>query len=46
MSAPVALILGAGPGVGIAVAKKLASNGYRVAVASRSGKSSTEGFSP
>jgi NAD(P)-dependent dehydrogenase (short-subunit alcohol dehydrogenase family) len=44
MSAPVALVLGAGPGVGIAVAKKLASNGYKVAVASRSGKSSTEGF--
>ncbi|KAF2734069.1 hypothetical protein EJ04DRAFT_494011 [Polyplosphaeria fusca] len=40
----VALILGYGPGVGAAVAKKLASNGYKVAVASRSGKTSAEGF--
>jgi NAD(P)-dependent dehydrogenase (short-subunit alcohol dehydrogenase family) len=43
----VALILGYGPGIGASVAKKLASNGYKVAVASRSGGSSpktTEGF--
>ncbi len=43
---PVALILGAGPRVGSAVAKKLASNGYAVAVASRKGTDSRndEGF--
>lgn len=34
---PVALILGAGPRVGISVAKKFASNGYKVAIVSRSG---------
>ena len=33
----VVLILGAGPRVGTAVAKKFASEGYKVAVASRSG---------
>ncbi|KAI9150097.1 NAD(P)-binding protein [Paramyrothecium foliicola] len=33
----VALILGAGPNVGASVASKLASNGYKIAVASRSG---------
>jgi NAD(P)-dependent dehydrogenase (short-subunit alcohol dehydrogenase family) len=37
MTAPVALILGAGPRVGGAVAEKFASLGYRIAVASRSG---------
>ena len=36
-SAPVALILGAGPRVGAAVVEKFASNGYKVALASRSG---------
>lgn len=40
---PVALILGAGPRVGISVAKKLAGEGYKVAIVSRSG-ASTEGF--
>ncbi|KAJ8098114.1 hypothetical protein POJ06DRAFT_200426 [Lipomyces tetrasporus] len=34
---PVVLILGAGPRVGASVAEKFASNGYEVAVASRSG---------
>lgn len=34
---PIALILGAGPRVGSAVANKLASDGYAVAVASRKG---------
>ncbi|CZR61783.1 uncharacterized protein PAC_11680 [Phialocephala subalpina] len=37
MAAPVALILGAGPRVGASVAEKLASNGYLVVTASRSG---------
>ena len=34
---PVVLILGAGPRVGASVAEKFASNGYKVAVVSRSG---------
>ena len=34
---PVILILGAGPRIGASVAEKFASNGYKVAVASRSG---------
>ena len=34
---PVVLILGAGPRTGASVAKKFASDGYKVAVASRSG---------
>ncbi|KAL2869511.1 uncharacterized protein BJX67DRAFT_347500 [Aspergillus lucknowensis] len=37
MTTPVALILGAGPRVGGSVAAKLASKGYSVAIASRSG---------
>lgn len=36
-ASPVVLILGAGPRVGASVADKFASNGYKVAVASRSG---------
>ncbi|ETS74082.1 hypothetical protein PFICI_13948 [Pestalotiopsis fici W106-1] len=36
-SKPVVLILGAGPRIGSSVAKKFASSGYSVAVASRSG---------
>lgn len=36
-SKPVVLILGSGPRVGLSVAKKFASNGYSVAIASRSG---------
>ncbi|KAK9311271.1 hypothetical protein V1524DRAFT_450394 [Lipomyces starkeyi] len=35
--APVVLILGAGPRIGASVAEKFVSNGYEVAVASRSG---------
>ena len=34
---PTVLILGAGPRIGASVAEKFASNGYKVAVASRSG---------
>ncbi|KAK9482887.1 hypothetical protein V1527DRAFT_521768 [Lipomyces starkeyi] len=34
---PVVLILGAGPRIGASVAEKFASNGYKVAVASRNG---------
>lgn len=37
---PVVLVLGAGPRVGSSVAEKFASNGYKVAVASRSGTGS------
>ncbi|KAF3054941.1 hypothetical protein GL218_07347 [Daldinia childiae] len=46
MSGNVALILGAGPRVGASVAQKFASNGYKVAIASRSGTGSktAEGF--
>lgn len=35
---PVALILGAGPRIGTSVANKLAAQGYKVALVSRSGK--------
>lgn len=38
---PVALILGAGPRVGAAVAERFASIGYKVAVASRTGTGTT-----
>lgn len=45
---PVALILGAGPRIGISVAKKFASQGYKVAIVSRTGSGAstapTEGF--
>jgi len=43
---PVVLILGSGPRVGASVAKKFASNGYKVAIASRSGDSTktSEGY--
>ncbi|KAI1656386.1 hypothetical protein F4813DRAFT_390755 [Daldinia decipiens] len=46
MSGNVALVLGAGPRVGASVAQKFSSNGYKVAIASRSGTGSktTEGF--
>jgi NAD(P)-dependent dehydrogenase (short-subunit alcohol dehydrogenase family) len=37
-TSPIALILGAGPNVGQAVARKFASNGYKVALAARSVK--------
>lgn len=37
-SAPAVLILGAGPRVGSSVAERFASDGYKVAVTSRSGK--------
>lgn len=36
MSTPVILIIGAGPNIGAAVAKKFAENGYKVALAARS----------
>jgi NAD(P)-dependent dehydrogenase (short-subunit alcohol dehydrogenase family) len=36
-TSPVALILGAGPRIGISVANKFASQGYKVAIVSRSG---------
>jgi len=36
-ASPVALILGAGPRIGASVTEKFTSNGYQVAVASRSG---------
>ncbi|KAI9703433.1 MAG: hypothetical protein M1820_005906 [Bogoriella megaspora] len=39
---PVVLILGAGPRIGTSVAENFASNGYQVAVASRSGNKITE----
>jgi NAD(P)-dependent dehydrogenase (short-subunit alcohol dehydrogenase family) len=38
---PVVFILGAGPRVGASVADKFASNGYKVAIASRKGTGST-----
>jgi NAD(P)-dependent dehydrogenase (short-subunit alcohol dehydrogenase family) len=45
---PVVLILGAGPRIGISVAKKFSSQGYKVAIVSRSGSEAstalTEGF--
>ncbi|KAK9241711.1 hypothetical protein V1506DRAFT_549918 [Lipomyces tetrasporus] len=41
MAANIAFILGAGPNIGQHVAKKFAANGYKVAVSSRSGGSST-----
>jgi len=43
---PVILILGAGPRIGASVAEKFASNGYKVALASRSGSDSktAQGF--
>ena len=45
---PVALILGAGPRIGISTAKKFASQGYKVAIVSRSGSGTStapnEGF--
>lgn len=46
MSSPVALIFGVGKNVGASVAKSFASNGYKVAVASRSFKHQlpSEGF--
>ena len=37
---PVALILGAGPNIGQSVARKFASNGYKVGLAARSVKES------
>ncbi|KAJ2985674.1 hypothetical protein NUW58_g5406 [Xylaria curta] len=43
---PVVLILGSGPNVGASIAKKFASSGYKVAVASRNGtgSKSSEGY--
>lgn len=40
---PVVLILGAGPRIGVSVAEKFASSGYKVAVVSRSGNKTVEG---
>ena len=42
-TSPIVLILGAGPRVGASVASTFASNGYKVAVASRSG-AAQEGY--
>lgn len=42
MSAPVVLILGAGPRIGEAVSAKFAANGYKVALASRKGTNSID----
>ena len=36
MSAPIALIIGAGPNVGAAIAKAFAAKGYKLALAARS----------
>jgi NAD(P)-dependent dehydrogenase (short-subunit alcohol dehydrogenase family) len=36
-TSPVALILGAGPRIGLSVAKQLSSQGYRIVIVSRSG---------
>jgi NAD(P)-dependent dehydrogenase (short-subunit alcohol dehydrogenase family) len=47
MTAPVALILGAGSNVGQAVARAFAAEGYRIALVARSAPkdtTSTEGF--
>jgi NAD(P)-dependent dehydrogenase (short-subunit alcohol dehydrogenase family) len=41
MSSPIALIIGAGPGVGAGVIKAFAAKGYRVASAARSLKDET-----
>lgn len=41
---PVALILGAGPRIGTSVATKFASQGYKVAIVSRTGSTSNEGI--
>ena len=41
---PIVLILGAGPRIGASVAEKFASSGYQVAVASRKGNKTAEGF--
>ncbi|KAH6676216.1 hypothetical protein B0J14DRAFT_477325 [Halenospora varia] len=45
-ASPVVLVLGAGPRIGASVAEKFASNGYRIAFASRSGSGTktAEGF--
>ncbi len=43
MSTPVLLVIGAGPNVGAAIAKKFASKGYKVALAARS---FSEGIQP
>jgi NAD(P)-dependent dehydrogenase (short-subunit alcohol dehydrogenase family) len=43
-SSLVVLVLGAGPNLGTSIAKSFASTGYKVAVASRSGKPSADGF--
>lgn len=39
---PIVLVLGAGPGIGLAVARKFAQNGYKVAIASRNAGSSAQ----
>jgi len=41
-ASPIILILGAGPNVGHAVARAFAATGYRVALASRTGKGKAE----
>ncbi|KAK9371654.1 uncharacterized protein V1513DRAFT_406918 [Lipomyces chichibuensis] len=44
MAAKIAFILGAGPNVGQHVAKKFAANGYRVAVLTRSGVTTSDDY--
>ncbi|KAK9329325.1 hypothetical protein V1520DRAFT_174287 [Lipomyces starkeyi] len=44
MAAKIAFILGAGPNIGQHVAKKFAANGYKVAVSSRSGVTTSDDY--
>ncbi|KAK9489601.1 hypothetical protein V1508DRAFT_427551 [Lipomyces doorenjongii] len=44
MAAKIAFILGAGPNIGQHVAKKFAANGYKVAVCSRSGVTTSDDY--
>lgn len=46
MSSPVALILGAGPNIGAALAKELALNDYTVVLCSRERREQVDGLHP